>query len=116
MATEVARFKVVQNAVEVKERELQELYDIDKAAASLAALIEAQNQKRRAFEAELTTQTDRLAREIETTRAEWEKEKKVRELETRERDAIEKKTREREKEEFAYLFKREQQKIGRAHV
>ncbi len=111
MATEVARFKAVQKAVEVKERDLQELYDIDKAAASLAALIEAQNQKRQAFEAELTTQTDRLAREIETTRAEWEKGKKVRELETRERDAIEKKTREREKEEFAYLLTREQQTV-----
>lgn len=99
MAAEVARFKAVQKAVEAKEHELQELYEIDKAAASLAALIEAQNQKRRAFETELATQKEDLAREIETTRAEWEKEKKSHELHARERA----------KEEFAYLFKREQQ-------
>lgn len=109
MAAEVARFKAVQKAVEAKEHELQELYEIDKAAASLAALIEAQNQKRRVFETELAAQKQELAREIEITRAEWEKEKKGHDLEMRERDAIEKKAREREKEEFAYLFKREQQ-------
>jgi hypothetical protein len=111
MAAEVARFKAVQKAVEAKEQELRELYDIDKAAASLAALIEAQNQKRRAFETELAAQKEELARDIETTRAEWEKEKKGHELEMRERDALEKKTREREKEEFVYLFKREQQAV-----
>jgi hypothetical protein len=109
MASEVTRFKAVQKAVEAKEHELRELYDIDKAAASLAALIETQNQKRRAFETELAAQKEELAREIETTRDDWEKEKKGHELEVRERDAVEKKAREREKEEFAYLFKREQQ-------
>jgi len=109
MAAEVARFKGVQQAVECKERELQELYGIEKAAASLAALIEAQNEKRRAFEIELGRQKEELAREIESTRAEWEKERKNHEAELREREAVEKKSREREKEEFTYLFKREQQ-------
>jgi len=109
MASEVTRFKAIQKAVESKERELQELYGIEKAAASLAALIEAQNQKRREFEIELSQQKEELTREIETTRADWEKEKKSHEAELRERDALEKKGREREKEEFAYLFKREQQ-------
>ncbi len=109
MAGEVARFKAVQKAVEAKEQEVKELYDIDKAAASLAALIEAQNAKRREFEVELARQKDALTREIDTTRTEWEKEKKAHELELRERDAAEKKAREREKEEFAYLFKRDQQ-------
>ncbi len=109
MAAEVTRFKAIQKAAESKERELQELYGIEKAAASLAALIEAQNQKRQEFEIELGRQKEELAREIETTRVEWEKEKKSHEIELRERDALEKKGREREKEEFTYLFKREQQ-------
>ena len=111
MASEVARFKAVQKAVESKERELQELYGIEKAAASLAALIEAQHQKRQDFEIELGRQKEELTREIESTRADWEKEKKSREAENREREALEKKNREREKEEFAYLFKREQQSV-----
>ena len=109
MASEVTRFKSVQKAVESKERDLQELYGIEKAATSLAALIEAQNQKRREFETELGRQKEELGREIETTRAEWEKEKKSHEIELRERDALEKKGRERDKEEYAYSFKREQQ-------
>jgi hypothetical protein len=109
MASEVTRFKAVQKAVESKERELQELYGIEKAATSLAALIEAQNQKRREFETELGRQKEELGREIETTRVEWEKERKSHEIELRERDTLEKKGRERDKEEFAYSFKREQQ-------
>jgi hypothetical protein len=109
MATEVTRFKAIQKAVESRERDLQELYGIEKVATSLAALIEAQNQKRREFEIELGRQKEELTREIESTRAEWEKEKKSHETELRERDALEKKGREREKEEAAYLFKREQQ-------
>lgn len=111
MAAEVTRFKAIQKAVESKERELQELYGIEKAATSLAALIEAQHQKRQDFEVELARQKEELTREIESTRADWDKEKKSREAEIRERDGIEKKNREREKEEFAYLFKREQQSV-----
>ena len=109
MASEVTRFKAVQKAVESKERELQELYGIEKAATSLAALIEAQQQKRRDFEIELGQQKEELAREIESARVEWEKERKNHDADLRERDTLEKKGREREKEEFAYLFKREQQ-------
>jgi hypothetical protein len=109
MAAEVTRFKAVQKAVETREQELQELYGIQKAATSLAALIEAQNQKRREFDVELDRQKEELTREIESTRAVWEKEKKNHEAELRERDIQEKKSREREKEEAAYLFKREQQ-------
>lgn len=109
MASEVTRFKAVQKAVESKERELQELYGIEKAATSLAALIEAQHQKRRDFEIELGQQKEELTREIESARVEWEKERKGHDADLRERDALEKKGREREKEEFTYLFKREQQ-------
>lgn len=108
---EIGKYRSVQQAVESKQRELQELYGIEKSAATLAALIETQNQKRREFETELASQKEELSTEIETTRAEWEKEKKAREAETRERDAAEKKARDRDREEFVYLFKREQQSV-----
>lgn len=111
LMAEVGKFKNLQQAVESKQRELQELYGIEKAASSLAALIESQNQKRREFEQELARQKEALALEIEATRAEWEKEKKLHEAEIKERDAAEKKARDREREEFNYLFKREQQTV-----
>ena len=111
LASEVGRFKSIQKAVESKEQELQELYGIEKAAATLAALIESQHQRRREFDADLEQQKEELNREIEMSRADWDKERKTHDAEIKERDAAEKKTRDREREEFGYLFKREQQSI-----
>jgi len=111
LAAEAAKFKSLQKAVERKEHELQELYGIEKAAASLAALIEAQNQKSREFETEMARQHEELNREINESREEWQKETKAHEVELRERDAAEKKARDREKEQFDYVFKRDQQTL-----
>ena len=106
---EVSKYRQVRQAVEAKEEELQEIYEIEKSALSLAALIEAQHQKRQQTEAELAARKEELTQEIETLRVEWEKEKKVHEAEIKERDADERKRHEREKEEYLYAFQREQQ-------
>jgi hypothetical protein len=111
LAAESTRFRSIQKAVESKEKELKELYGIEKAAVSLAALIEAQNQKRADFEADIAGQRETLQHEIDTQRAEWEEEKKTREAEIKERDAVEKKAQDRAREDFNYGFKREQQAI-----
>jgi hypothetical protein len=108
MEEEIGRYKAVQNAVALKEKELQELYEIEKSAMTLAALIESQNQKRQAFESEMASRKEDLHQEIETSRAEWEKEKNDYEAMIKERDIAEKKRRDREKEEYDYVFKREQ--------
>jgi len=109
LSTEAVKFKSLQKAIETKQKEVEEVYGIEKAAASLAALIEAQNQMRRQFETELAEEKGQLLAEIETTRAGWEKENKSREAEAKEREAAERKNREREKEDYLYGFKREQQ-------
>jgi hypothetical protein len=109
LAAEASRFRSIQKAVESKESELKELYAIEKAAVSLAALIEAQNQKRSDFEAAMSAERERLQTEIDGLRAEWDKEKKARDAELKERDANEKKARDREREDFIYNFKRDQQ-------
>jgi len=105
---EIGKFKAVQNAIVLKEKELQELYEIEKSAMTLAALIESQNQKRQVFESEMAEKKEALSQEIETLRAERENEKKDYEEGIKERDVAEKKKREREKEEYEYSFKREQ--------
>ncbi len=105
---EVNKFKAVQNAITLKEKELQELYEIERSAVTLAALIESQNQKRQAFEIEMAEKKEALSQEIETLRAEREKEKNDYESEIKERDITEKKRREREKDDYEYSFKREQ--------
>ena len=111
LSAESVKFRAVQKAVAGKERELQELYGIEKAAVSLAALIEAQNQKRSDFENQMAREREELEGEIEARRAEWEQEKKAREAELKERDATEKKARDRERDDFTYVFKRDQQTI-----
>jgi hypothetical protein len=105
---EIQKFKAVQNAIALKEKELQELYEIEKSASTLAALIESQNQKRQAFELEMAEKKEALSQEIEALRAQREQEKKEYEEEIKERDMIEKKRREREKDDYEYSFKREQ--------
>jgi hypothetical protein len=105
---EIQKFKAVQNAIVLKEKELQELYEIEKSAVTLAALIESQNQKQQAFENEMAEKKEALSQEIEALRAEREKEKKEYEDEIKERDTAEKKKRDRDKEEYEYSFKREQ--------
>jgi len=109
MEGEVNKFRGIQKAIEVKEKEFQELFEIERSAETLAALLESQNLKRREFELGMAERKEKLNEEIETTRAEWEKEEKDYEAEIKKRDAEEKKRREREKEEFTYNFNREQQ-------
>ncbi len=105
---EIQKFKAVQNAIALKEKELQELYEIEKSAVALAALIESQNQKRQAFEIEMAEKKEALSQEIEALRAQREQEKKDYEEEIKERDVAEKKRRERDKDDYEYSFKREQ--------
>ena len=108
MEDEIYRYKTIQNAVALKEKELQELYEIEKSAMTLAALIESQNQKRQAFESEMISKKEALSQEIETLRTESEKERTDYEFMVKDRDLTEKKRRDREKEEYDYAFKREQ--------
>jgi hypothetical protein len=111
LGAESSRFSSVQKAVQSKELELKELYGIEKAAVTLAALLEAQNQKRAEFETDMAREREELQSEIAFLRSEWDKEKKTHEAELKERDTVEKKAREREREEFNYAFKRDQQAI-----
>lgn len=106
---EVAKYDKVRKAIQAKEQELRDLYEIERSAATLAALIESQNQKRREFEAEMALRKQDLDREIEEVRARWERERKEHEAAWKEMLASEQKKREREREEFGYAFAREQQ-------
>ena len=106
---EVAKYVQIQRAIVTKTNELKEIYEIQKSATSLVALLETQQKKRDEFEEEMTEETSRLERDIETARAQWEAERKQREADQKERDATELKRRQREQEEYRYASTREQQ-------
>lgn len=106
---EINKYLQVKRAVAAREKELQEIYEIERTASTLTALLEAQQQKREQFETEMAEQKRELEEEIETTREKWDTERLAHDLEAKERGAAEKKAREREIEEYKYQFEREQQ-------
>ena len=109
LTAEVNKFDQVQLAIEIKERELKEIYEIEKAAATLAALIETQRQEKLRFEEEMAHKQASLTREIEATKLQWQKEKADYQAEIKEQQEQEAKNRKRQKEEYQYAFEREQQ-------
>ena len=86
---EAARYESVKRAIIEKEKELSEIYEIQKAASSLSALIEAHNLKKDEFEADMAARKEALTREIEEMRAEWQKEKAQRAAEVKEQEVVE---------------------------
>ena len=106
---QVAEYQKVKEAIQVKKAEFQEIYEIEKAAHTLTALMETQSQKRKEFEEEMSVRKGELEQEIQRTRGEWESEKKTHDAEIKSQRAEEKKKLEREREEYVYTFKREQQ-------
>ena len=106
---EVSKYVQIQRAILAKEAELKEIYEIQKSASTLTALIESQHKRKEEFETEITAEKEQLTREIETTRLEWETERKAREAEIKEQITTEQKRRQREQDEYRYNFAREQQ-------
>lgn len=109
LAAEVEKCHQVQQAIDFKEKELQEVFAIDRAAGTLAALIEAQHREKETFEQAMAQERDRLSGEITSLREQWKGEKAEHDAQVKEQDAFEAKRRQREKEEFRYAFEREQQ-------
>ena len=109
LESEVDKYQQVKKAIEIKEKELAEIYDIQRQAVSLTALIEAQQRKREEFDAEMAAEKEELEREIAETRDAWDTERKNREVEAKEQATIDAKARQRERDEYQYKFTREQQ-------
>ncbi|NCO43448.1 MAG: hypothetical protein COZ06_29770 [Armatimonadetes bacterium CG_4_10_14_3_um_filter_66_18] len=114
----VGKYVQTTRAVQVREKQLAEIYDIEKAASSLTALLEAQKQKRDEFDAErarrreeseveLAERRDELEAEIASMQEEWDREKALHAALAKERDEAEKKKRERDAEEYKYTVERE---------
>lgn len=106
---EIDSYHKIKVAVKTKQEELDTIYGVESAASDLAALIEAQQAKKEAFETEMVNRRSVFELEMQETRSEWEKEKAAREQEAKEiADSI-KKQRQREKEEFEYAFERDKE-------
>jgi len=106
---EVERFETARRAIAIKEHELKEVYEIERSAGTLAALIESQHQKSETFESDMAAKKEALTLEIETLRQRAEKEKAERQAEAKEWEQQQAKQHKRQEEEYRYAFEREQQ-------
>lgn len=109
MEEEVGKYSQIRRAIEAKDAELKEIYEIQRSASTLAALLDTHQRKQEELERNYQAEKEQLEREIETTRAGWEHERKQHEQEIKERDAAEQKRRQRELDDYKYSFAREQQ-------
>jgi hypothetical protein len=105
----LGRYRTLCDAIAAKQSELDEVFEISKAAGGLAALLDAQRAKREEFEGEMARRKAALSEEMEAARAAWEHEETQHETALKERETQELKTRKREREEYEYAFTREKE-------
>ena len=82
---EVSKYVQVKRAIMAKEQELKDIYEIQKSASTLTALIETHQRKQEEFEKDVETEREELSAEIEQMRARWAEEKKEHEAEIKAR-------------------------------
>ncbi len=118
--SETQKYSQIKAAIESKEKELQELYDIEKSAHSLAALVNAHHEKKlqyeeeqriakETFNAESNEEREKFETEMYEKREQWKKEQEEHKEQIKLQKEEEKRQREREKEEYEYTFNREKQ-------
>lgn len=115
------QLKEIQDAISIEKKNLKDLYDISVNADTLAALLMAQEEKRRSFDEGIATKENefnekmaiekvRLEVEINQTRADWEKEKQLHTLQLSEDKEQFEKLRKREEEEYKYTLEQNRKK------
>jgi hypothetical protein len=95
----------LRQAIDIEQKNLEEIHEIRVDADSLAALLLAQAEKKQAFAAEMEQKRTELEAELTQKRLLWKKEQEDYERLKKERDEESKRTRQREEEEYAYNLK-----------
>ncbi len=102
LSSEYKKLTELQQAVEIKEKELEEVHEIRINADSLAAILAAQREKKAEFETEIEERRRAFELEMEQKKLQWKKEQEDHESLKKERDLRLKREREREEEEYSY--------------
>jgi hypothetical protein len=106
---EISAYRKISLAVREKQKELKTIYGVETAATDLAALIEAQQNRKKEFEEKMALQKTDFDEEMREARDTWQKEKVARVQEIKDEAEGLKRQRQREKEEFEYTFAREKE-------
>lgn len=106
---ELETYRKVQSAVQEKQEELKNVYDIEAGASDLAALIQAQQMKKEEFDQEMNLQQSEFDQEMAELRESWVKEQAKRTAQLKEENEQLKKQKEREEFDYEYNLNRERE-------
>ena len=110
LITEFDKLSNLQEAIDIEQKHLQELYKINEVADTLAALLQTQATEEQSFKIEMDSLKQTLAAEIAQQKADWSGRKEQLEKEYKERHAELEKDRIREEEAYAYKLELERRK------
>ncbi|MDA3952536.1 MAG: hypothetical protein PF485_02745 [Bacteroidales bacterium] len=102
LTSEYRKLEILQKAIELENKSLEDLYGIKSSAHSLAALHQTQQEKKESFENEMAETKISFDAEIKNLKEQWAKEVEKREYEQKEKKADFEKIRKREEEEYLY--------------
>jgi hypothetical protein len=102
LLSEHKKLTTLQQALDIQSKELVDLHDIKANADSLTALLLAQKEKSGIFEKEIKERSQSFEQELSQKRALWKKEQDEYEAARKEQEALAKKIRQREEEEYTY--------------
>jgi hypothetical protein len=109
MEGQTRKYLQLKEAISAKEKELEEIFEIEKSTYTLAALLESQKQMRTEFEEQMARREAEIDEEITRTKAQWEREQAEYIAKTQEQKEQDKKLQQREKEEYEYSLSRERE-------
>ncbi len=107
LEAEAEKYSQLKSAIELKQQELERIYEIETAATDLTALLEAHHQAKDKFEAEMKNTQEAFAVEMAAVTLEREKQEKDAVSKWREEERLRAQSRKREEEEYQYNLTRE---------
>jgi chromosome segregation ATPase len=110
LIAEFKRLNGVRQAIDIEQKNLQEVHEIRATADGLAALLLAQREKKEAFERDMEQRRADFEAEMAQKRQQWKREQEEFERQKKEREEQVKRTREREEEEYTYNLKLQRKK------
>lgn len=102
LLAEHKKLTTLQEAIKFQERDLEDLHQIKMTVNALEALLQAQKQKKEAFEKSMLEETESFEQEIAQKRLLWKQEQEQTTNAWKEQENQQKKLRQREEEDYIY--------------
>lgn len=103
--SEFKKFEELQQAIQIEKKALDDLYQLSANTDSLSVMLLVQKEKKQQYEDEIRNLKSDFEAEMSQTRLQWKKEQEETTQKLKEEADIQKKSRQREEEDFQYNLK-----------